>query len=329
MSRHVGMQIGATTSPAELGAIAAEVEGLGYGEIWLAEDYFDLGGIASCAIALAATDAIPIGLGVVAGAARHPAATAMEFATLGGAYPGRFMAGLGHGAPGWVRQMGLEPASPMRLLREATSAVRELLDGAEVSRDGDYFRFDRVRLSHAPEVPVPLYLGVHGPASLRMSGELAEGTLLGWFSSPSYVAWARDRIDEGRAKAGRTDPHELVALCVTSISDDYPDGARRDIGAWATPMLAAMTESPQLKASPLGNDLLAFVDPEREPPERTLPASLLDEFVAAGDITSCRTMVDRLVEAGADRVVLVPNPAGFRSTPSMVEQIRAAAALQE
>ena len=80
----LGIQIGATTAPVGLGRIAGLAERLGYGEIWLAEDYFELGGIASVAIALDATDSIPIGLGVVAAAARHPAVTAMEFATLAG-----------------------------------------------------------------------------------------------------------------------------------------------------------------------------------------------------------------------------------------------------
>lgn len=329
MNRHaIGVQIGATTSPAQLSAVVAEAERLGYGEIWLAEDYFDLGGIASAATALAATDKTRIGLGVVAARARHPAATAMEFATLGGVHPGRFMAGIGHGAPEWVRQMGLQPASPLTLLREATRAIRQLLDGAELSLDGDYFKFDRVRLTHTPGIPIPLYLGVHGPASLRLSGELADGTLLGWFSSPSYVSWARERIEEGRARTGRTDVHELVVLCLLSISEDDPDSAYRDIGEWTSPMLKAMTESPQLKASPVRSDLLALIEREQhETPTEPLPADLLTEFVAAGDVASCRTMVDRLLEAGADRVVLVPNPAGFRSTSSMVEQMREAAPL--
>ena len=256
----IGMQIGATTSPTELGSVAAEVEGLGCGEIWLAEDYFELGGIASAAAALAATDEIRIGLGVVAASARHPAVTAMEFATLAGAFPDRFMAGIGHGAPGWIRQMGLQAASPLGSLREATGSIRQLLDGAAVSSGGAYFRFDRVRLTHPAGTRIPIYLGVHGPASLRLSGELADGTLLGWFSSPSYVAWARDRIDEGRAKAGRTDPHELVALCVLSISDQDPGSARREIGAWAAPILKAMTESPQVKASPLSKDVVALFE---------------------------------------------------------------------
>jgi alkanesulfonate monooxygenase SsuD/methylene tetrahydromethanopterin reductase-like flavin-dependent oxidoreductase (luciferase family) len=329
VNRHaIGVQIGATTSPAELSAVVAEAERLGYGEIWLAEDYFDLGGIASAATALGATDNVPIGLGVVAAPARHPAATAMEFATLGGVHPGRFMAGVGHGAPEWVRQMGLLPASPLTLLRESAGAIRQLLDGAELSFDGDYFGFDRVRLTHTPGTPIPLYLGVHGPASLRLSGELADGTLLGWFSSPSYVSWARERIDEGRGRVGRIDVHELVALCLLSVSEDDPDTACRDIGVWASPMLKAMTESPQLKASPVRSDLLALIERgQQETPTEPLPTDLLTEFVAAGDLASCRTMVDRLLEAGADRVVLVPNPAGLRSTSSMVEQMRAAALL--
>lgn len=329
MSRPViGIQIGATTPPAELGTVVAEAERLGYGEIWLAEDYFDLGGVASAATALSATDEIPVGLGVVAAAARHPAALAMEFATLGGMHPGRFMAGVGHGAPGWVRQMGLQPDSPLGQLREAAVAIRQLLHGAELTHRGDYFRFDRVRLSHLPNPPPPLYLGVHGPASLRLSGESADGTLLGWFSSPGYVAWARQRINEGRARAGRDDRHDLAVLCLLSISEEDPETARRDIGVWATPMLVAMTDSPQLRASPSRNELLTWI--EREQPEQSakaLPPDLLSSFVAAGDSRSCRNMIDRLLEAGADRVVLVPNPAGFRSTTAMVEQMRAAAAL--
>jgi alkanesulfonate monooxygenase SsuD/methylene tetrahydromethanopterin reductase-like flavin-dependent oxidoreductase (luciferase family) len=328
MTRHsVGIQVGATTSPRDLGAIVAEAEELDFGEVWLAEDYFELGGIASAAIALAATEEIRIGLGVVAAAARHPAVTAMEFATLGDAYPGRFMAGVGHGAPGWVRQMGIEASSPLTSLREATGAIRQLMTGAELTHAGDYFRFDGVQLVHPPTCAIPVYLGVHGPASLRLSGELADGTLLGWFSSPSYVAWVRERIDEGRARAGRSDAHELIALCVSSVSNDDPQHARHQIGEWARPMLGAMRDAPQLKVSPMRGELAALPARARDASDEPLPARLLDEFVAAGSTADCVVMIDRLLAAGADRVVLVPNPGGLRSTSSMVEQMRAVAPL--
>jgi len=327
MSR-VGIQIGATTPAAQLGSVAATAEGLGYAEAWLAEDYFEHGGIASVAAALAATDRMPIGLGVVAAPVRHPAVTAMEFATLAGVYPGRLMAGIGHGAPGWMDQMGLRPASPLGLLREAATTVQRLLAGDEVSDDGEYFHFDRIRLLHPPAETVPLYFGVHGPASLRLSGEVADGTLLGWLSTPGYVAWARHRINEGRARTGRQDHHTLSVLCLLSIAEDGAVAARQHIGKWLAPMLAAMGQSPQLTTSDAGREIAALI--EEEGPEALAdgpPNELLSEFAAAGNLETCAATVDRLLGAGADRVVLVPNPAGYRSSADMVDQIRHAAPL--
>lgn len=324
----VGIQIGATTAPEDLAEVAREAEQLGYGEIWMAEDYFQLGGIASVLTALASTERIPVGLGVVAAPVRHPAAMAMEFATLGEIHPGRFMAGLGHGAAEWVRQMGLQPRSPLGLLREATDSIRQLLGGAEVTTSGDYFSLDRVRLHHYPTQPIPLYLGVHGPASLRLSGELGDGTLLGWFSSAGYVTWARDRINEGRARSNREDHHRLCVLCLLSISEKNPSAARRDLAGWAGPMLAAMAKSPQLKMSGEGQKLLRAIEADRDGVQTEGPPdSLVGEFVAAGDAASCTATVERLLEAGADQVVLVPNPAGYRTTAAMLEQMRMAAAL--
>jgi len=324
---HIGIQLGSSTTPMELGDVAAEAERLGYTELWLAENYFELGGFVSSATALAATGHIPVGLGVVAASVRHPAVTAMEIATLAERECGRFMAGLGHGSPGWIRQMALEPKSPVGVLREATSMIRRLLDGDEVTERGFYFEADRIRLEHPPARPVPIYLGVHGPASLRLSGELADGTLLGWFSSPGYTTWARERIDEGRALAGITAPHHLVVLCLLSISDDDPEGAKRDLARWCAPLLKAMAQSPQLRANVTGVEPSLLVDGGSEQPWNDPLVEHLGTFAAAGSTESCRTTINRLIEAGADRVVLVPNPAGRHSTTHMVDQMRQASAL--
>ncbi len=327
MSR-IGIQIGASTPPHRLAEIAQRAEGLGYSEMWFAEDYFELGGIATVATALAATDHIPVGLGVVAARVRHAAVTAMEFATVAGAHPGRFMAGLGHGAPGWMRQMALEPASPMGLLREATVGIRKLLSGEAVSDEGEYFEFCNVKLDHPPPGPVPLYYGVQGPASLRLSGELADGTLLGWLSSPSSVKWARREIDQGRKKGGRSDRHEVAALCVLSISPEDPEGAGRALARWAAPMLAAMATGKALSGTPEGEQLAALADRDgAEGLGESIPLDLLRRFAAVGTPDHCADTIAGLLTAGADRVVLVPNPAGFRSTDEMVAQFALAQTL--
>lgn len=293
----------------------------------MAEDYFELGGIASVTAALAATERIPVGLGVVAAGVRHPAVAAMEVATLGDLFPNRFMAGIGHGAPGWMRQMGLSPASPMRQLREAATSVRELLTGQKLTREGEYFRFDRVRLEHPPGTSVPLYFGVQGPRSLRLSGELADGTLLGWFSAPAYVRWAREQIDEGHERSGRPGTHELVVLCVLSVSEQDPIRARRQVSDWAWPMLSAMAKSPQLRISESDSELAALLAGRDDPDDDQHRDDFVARYAATGDIASCHETVRGLFDAGADRVVLVPNPAGLRSTPEMLDQMRLAARL--
>jgi len=315
----VGVQVAATTPPSRLRSAVAEVERLGYGEVWLAEDYFQLGGIASVASALAATTRIPVGLGVLSARVRHPAVTAMELATVSSLFPGRFMAGLGHGVPAWTAQMGLQPASLVRSLGEAASAIRRLLDGEELTESGDYHSFERVRLLHPPEEHVPIYFGVHGPRSLVLSGELADGTLLGWFSSPDYVRWARERIDEGRARAGRIDGHVLVALLICSLDDRDPEAARAELRAWASDQLKAQSRLPQMIATGPGRRLEEAVAAVGE---GHLPDEVLGEFMAAGSVADCRRYVERLLEAGAERVVLVPNPDGRRSHEGMLEQIR-------
>lgn len=317
----LGVQVAATTPPSRLTEIVAEVERLGYDEVWLAEDYFELGGIASASAALAATDTIPVGLGVLSARVRHPAVTAMELATVSALHPGRFMAGLGHGVPFWTEQMGLRPESFMRSLREGASGVRRLLDGEKVDEVGEYYTFDGVSLLHPPAERVPIYFGVHGPRSLALSGELAEGTLLGWFSSPDYVRWARERIDEGRAKAGRSDHHAVVVLLVCSIDDEHPDAARAGLRAWASEFLEARAGLPETLATESGRGLDVALQ-ARASHDELLPDAVIGEFMAAGSALDCARYVERLLDAGADRVVLVPNPAGQRSPDEMVEQIR-------
>jgi alkanesulfonate monooxygenase SsuD/methylene tetrahydromethanopterin reductase-like flavin-dependent oxidoreductase (luciferase family) len=323
---HVGIQVAATTPPAELAGIVTEAERLGYAEIWLAEDYFELGGMASVASALAATQEVPIGLGVVSARVRHPAVTAMELATVSAVHPGRFLAGLGHGVPSWMEQMGLRPKSLIRSMREATKGIRRLLDGEELTEEGEYYTFDGIRLLHPPAEHVPLYFGVHGPRSLQLSGELADGTLLGWFSSPDYVRWARQRIDEGRARAGRTDRHAVVVLCILSISDGDPGGTRAELAEWATDHLVAQAGLPETLAPRAGREFDAAPQARVDGGE-LLSDSVIGEFMAAGSTADCGRYIERLLAAGADRVVLVPNPAGQRSTDAMRDQIHAAASL--
>src|SRR5262249_4914236 len=204
----------------ELPRVAREAEELGYDELWLWEDCFLTGGIAASAIALAATERIIVGLGIMPAVFRNVAAAAMEGATLGTLYPGRFLAGIGHGLSTWMDQVGALPERPVRQLEEYSRALRALLAGESVTQAGDYVRLRGVRLDVPPEQPPPVLLGVRRPFGLRASGRSADGTILAEPTSPAYLHAATAEIERGRAAAGRADHHHLVAFVRAHLDPD-------------------------------------------------------------------------------------------------------------
>ena len=98
--------------------------------------------------------------------------------------------------------MGLHPRSPLAAMRESVTSVRRLLAGDTFDQQGDVFDFHDVTLTYPEQgVPTPIHMGVNGPKMLRLSGEIADGTVLSVAAGHDYVRWARARIDEGRRLA--------------------------------------------------------------------------------------------------------------------------------
>ena len=81
----------------DLVAHARAAEAVRFAEAWLWEDYFKGGGIAQAATALAVSERITVGLGIMPAPVRNAAFTAMEVALLARLHPGRLHPGLGHG----------------------------------------------------------------------------------------------------------------------------------------------------------------------------------------------------------------------------------------
>jgi alkanesulfonate monooxygenase SsuD/methylene tetrahydromethanopterin reductase-like flavin-dependent oxidoreductase (luciferase family) len=256
--------------PERLGAVARAADDSGLDELWLWEDCFREGGISAAAAALALSHRLRVGIGLLPVPLRNVALTAMEVATLERMFPGRVSIGVGHGVQDWMAQVGARVESPMTLLREYIAALRALLRGEQVTAEGRYVRLDRVALDWPPASPPPVYAGAIGPRSLRLSGEVADGTILTSGHSPERVRERGLLIDEGRVEGGRTDAHELVVFVHTAT----------------------------------GADAAERLDAERE----RWGYDSMEDIAIAGDAATVATAVQRWVEAGADAVVLQPTP---------------------
>src|SRR5260370_1068593 len=127
------------------------------GGLWLWEACFLEGGFTSAAVALAWSDPVRVGIGLLPVPLRNPAVSAIEIAVLGRLFPGRFVPAAGHGVLSWMEQVGARVASPLTLLREWVSATRSLLHGEAVNVEGEYVRLRHVALDWPPQqAPPPL-----------------------------------------------------------------------------------------------------------------------------------------------------------------------------
>jgi len=278
---------------------ARRADELGFDALWVVEDLGFRGGIAQAAAVLAVTERLRVGIGILPVAARNVGFAAMDVGSLAELFPGRLDVGLGHGLPGWMRQVGAWPASPLTLLREHATALRELLAGETVTVAGRYVHLDGVRLESPPPVVPPIYAGVRGPRSLALAGEVADGVVLAEPVTPEYLEASL------RLAGGRRDL--LVTTYNVACVDDDHDAARKTVRPglewigepdWSVHIdpLPFAAEFRELRAS--SADRAEFT--------RRMPDEWVDRLAVAGPPEAARAQLAAQRAAGVTTAVLMP-----------------------
>jgi 5,10-methylenetetrahydromethanopterin reductase len=278
----LGVMFPARWPDERLPAFARAAERDGYDELWLAEDCFEAGGVALAATALAMTERLAVGIGLLPAAVRNPAIAAMDLATLARLHPGRLAIAFGHGVDRWMRQIGARPRDRLGLLEETVLAVGGLLANEAVTADGKHVQLDGVLLHHPVGTPPRILIGTTGPRALEIAARAADGVLLPEGSGADAVRWARER-------AGGP-----VTVYAWMRVDDSADAAaaalRPTVERWA-----ASGGYPRLTAlAGLGEDGTA----------RPIGDDDVRSLAIAGDAPQCARALRGLWEAGADSVVL-------------------------
>ena len=295
-------------APENLPSFSCQAEKAGFDELWVVEDCFYGSGIASAATALACTDSITVGVGIMPVVVRNPVFSAMEIATLSRLFPGRFLPGLGHGMAGLMRQVGANPKSQLKALEEATVNIREILTGEQITFNGEYIQLDQVSLVHPPIQIPPISLGVRGPKSLFLSGRVADGTILAEYAAPAYVSWALEQIARGKQEADHDRNHRLTVFAF-ACADSEIATARQQF----RPLIASAIASGGIDAQLAPMGILSHAQEYiksggQDHLEAAMPDAWIDQLTISGTPEEWKLAIRRLVEAGANTVVLVPLP---------------------
>lgn len=207
--------------------IARRAEETGIDSIWLAQ----LAGYDAVALAALVGRAVPevrVGTSVVPILPRHPILLAGAAKTAQAATGGRFQLGVGLGSAFvTTHAYGADYPPPTKNLREYLGALRPLLAGRDDPYEGEFVTsrpFAPTSVAGA-EQEIPLLVAAMGPQALRVTGELADGTIPFLAGPRALGEHIVPAITKAAERAGRPAPRIVGAIPV--VVTDKPDEARQ------------------------------------------------------------------------------------------------------
>ena len=168
------------------------------------------------------TDRIRLLTAVVPIFGTHPATVAGQAQVAQDASNGRFTLGVGLShRPMVVDQMGLAFDRPAARMREYLQILVPLLRGEAVDQSGEYYSFHgEPRPSAGGDVPCAI--AALAPVMLRLSGELAGGTILWMANAKAIEDHIAPRVNRAASNAGAPAP-EIIAGLPVALTDDPAD----------------------------------------------------------------------------------------------------------
>ncbi|MGE5272855.1 MAG: LLM class F420-dependent oxidoreductase [Verrucomicrobiota bacterium] len=263
---------GVTNAPAaELRDGLAEYEALGYPAIWFGEA-FSRESLSTAALTLSWTRELVVATGITNVYARDATAANAGMKTIGEAFPGRFVLGLGISHQHPVSMRGQAYGPPV-------TTMRTYLDAIESA----------TYLGQEPSERVPIVLAALGPRMLDLARDRTDGAHP-YFVPPEHTAQARERLGPGKLLA----PEQAVLL--TDDEQRARELAREHCAFYLT--------APNYR-----NNMLRLGFEERDL-ENGGSDRLLEQIVVWGDEDAILARVRAHLDAGADHVCIQTLPSG-------------------
>ena len=305
--------------------LVVEAERLGYDSVWTAEAYGSdaatiLGWLAH------ATSSIKLGSAIFQMPGRSAAMTAMTAATLDQLSDGRMLLGIGTSGPqvaeGWH---GQRFARQLQRTREYVDVVRMALARERVVYDGETLQLPlpdgpgkALKLTIAPvQERIPIYIASIGPKNTQLTGEIADGWLPIFFS-PEHVGQARELLDEGAARAGRSleggnfDIAPGVNVCIDDDVDRARDQMRHFIALYVGGMGSRERNFYNQLVQRYGFEDAAreiqdlYLEGKKDEAAAAVPAELIDTITLVGPRDKVRDRLEVYRDAGVGTLIVSP-----------------------
>jgi 5,10-methylenetetrahydromethanopterin reductase len=281
------------------------LEDSGYARIWTPNQHEMLvDPISTLAVCAEKTESLELGVQVLNPITVHPTVIANQMATLNQLADGRITLGIGAGH-NTLGSLDLDPAR-LRELHEAIDTIKALVNGEAVSFNGPSFELG------IDSQPVDVLTGSTGPKSLRMSGEAADGVILGTGGTPEFLQdYALENLQTGLDRSGRSLDEFTVSMDLAACVADTKEEAREQI-KYAAVSNSTIAFNATLEGIPesLRREVEEFMESEAgaQSPDR-LSDELLDYIMerhaVAGTPEDCQHRLRELADVGVNEVALL------------------------
>jgi F420-dependent oxidoreductase-like protein len=204
---------------------ARQAEADGFASYW-ASQIFGHDALTALAIVGREVPRIELGTSVVPTYPRHPMVLAQQALSVNAAAGGRLCLGVGLSHQIVIESMmGMSFAKPVRHLREYLTVLGALSRGESVSFEGEDYRV-HATLNVVGAKPFPIVVAALGAQTLKVTAELADGTLT-WCTGPATLSGHTiPTITAAAEAAGRPAPRVIAALPVC-VTDDVSAARER------------------------------------------------------------------------------------------------------
>ncbi|MFC7176185.1 5,10-methylenetetrahydromethanopterin reductase [Halosegnis marinus] len=217
----LGIELTPEHPVARVGELGARAEAAGFDTVFCSSHYNNRDPFVALDRVATATEEVRVGPGVANPYDTHPVALAGKVATLDEASGGRAVFGIGPGDPSTLRNLGVERERGLSATLQCFKDAQALWRGERVTRDGVHTA-ESAGLNFEPPQgdAIPVLVGGEGPHMCRMAGKHADGLLFNG-SHPDDLAWARDRVEEGKSeRPDERGAFTLAAYASVSVAED-------------------------------------------------------------------------------------------------------------
>ena len=308
MAIRLGMRFDGFDPIGETIEVAQEAVAAGASGVWMAEHLGYREAAVSCmAFAMKTENAMVVPTAVMP-YLWHPMPTAMQFATMAEAFPGRIGIAVSVGNLMNLQESGVTPTKPVRVIREYVEALRKLWAGETVEMEGHIFQLRGARLAFTPPKPIPIFVASTGPKVLNLSGRIADGVLFSGGLSLDFTRRCVALADEGVKQAGR-DPSAVrkagfVYFACSKNGTDAIEANREKLAFLFRSKHQA--ENIATVDMPIDHEAIMALVKKRDIPgaAKLVPKDAVRQFSVAGTPEQCREGLEAYIDAGVDEPII-------------------------